>query len=184
MGTLRIIAGELKGRVVRVPQGSPVRPSAGRVREALFSILGAAVREAKVLDAYSGSGALGFEALSRGARSLVFMEADGPAVRCLRDNAARLGVTERCAILHGRVLDLLARGRVEGPFDLILADPPYALGQAERLLALAGPYLAAGGYLVLERDRGSPPPPPEPMALTLERLARYGRTCLGFYHKA
>jgi 16S rRNA (guanine966-N2)-methyltransferase len=185
VGTLRIIAGELKGRVIREPSRSPVRPSASRVREALFDILGGTVAGASVLELYSGSGALGFEALSRGADTVVFVEADGPTAQRLRDNADRLGVAARCVVLQGPALELLARKSLAGPYDLILADPPYVLGQVERLLTLASRRLAVGGQLVLERERGTPPPPPpETVSLTLERAARYGRACLGFYRKS
>ena len=108
-GQLRIVAGKLKGRHIRVPRTSRVRPTADRVREALFSILGSSVVDARVMDAYSGSGALGFEALSRGARSAVFLESDGSVLRTLQENAAALDLTDRCAFRHGPVEELLRR---------------------------------------------------------------------------
>ena len=129
MSGLRIVAGELGGRRIRVPRVPGLRPTPERVREALFSILGPGL-EGAVLDLYSGSGALGFEALSRGATPAVFVEVDRVAVRALEQNAERLGVLERCKFHHGRVLDQLPR--VRGRFSLILADPPYSEEDAKR----------------------------------------------------
>lgn len=182
MGYLRIIAGEHKGRRIAVPPGGGVRPTADRVREALFSILGSAVRDARVLDTYAGSGALGFEALSRGAARTTFVEADRRALRTLRANAALLGVAERSSIHQGRVIDLLSRGAVTGPFDLIFADPPYEGAETGPFLSLAAGVLADGGTVVIERDSGR-----EAAAvgsLERSRTARYGRCCLDFYGHA
>ena len=181
MGRLRIIAGDLGGRRIEVPSGARVRPTAERVREALFSIVGAAVRDARVLDAYSGSGALGFEALSRGARSVVFLESDRATLGVLRANAARLGVEDRSSFLLGPAAQSLRGGRGAGPFDLILADPPYAAGQAERFLPLAAERLAPGGRIVVERETGREPPDPRPFGLERFRTARYGGSSLDLY---
>jgi len=135
LGSLRIIAGAFKGRRIHIAAGSTTRPTAERAREALFSILGTSVRGARVLDAYSGSGALGFEALSREAAEVVFVESDPRAVRGLRETAESFGVSDRCVVIAGRVSDHLRGGAVQGQFDLILADPPYAAGDVERFLA-------------------------------------------------
>lgn len=185
MGRLRIIAGELKGRRILVPPGPGVRPTPERVREALFAILGRRVIDARVLDAYSGSGALGFEALSRGAREVSFIESSSTAVRNLRRNAGDLGVRPRCRILHGDVVKLLGEG-IPGPLDLVLADPPYGTGEAARLLgALAGsPALAAGSLIVLEREGAEDATDGRTTGLILERSARYGRSRLDFYGRA
>jgi 16S rRNA (guanine966-N2)-methyltransferase len=152
------------------------------VREALFSILGSDVDEARVLDAYAGSGALGFEALSRGAAHAAFVEADPRAVRTLRANAAGLGVEDRCTVHAGRATELLRRGAVAGPFDLVFADPPYGAGEAGPFLALASAVLANAGLIVVERDsREEAPVGP---GLDRSRSARYGRCCLDFYRRA
>jgi 16S rRNA (guanine966-N2)-methyltransferase len=184
VGSLRIIAGELRGRRILVPPGG-VRPTAERVREALFSILGAAVEGAGVLDAYSGSGALGFEALSRGARHVVFMESDRVAFRALRDTAARLGLTNRCTVFHGQVEQGLLRA--VGPlgcFDLVLADPPYGPDPGAAILPLAARRLAPDGCIVVERDgRQAPPQHPERWGLERFREAAYGRCRLDFYRR-
>ena len=184
MGTLRIIAGEHRGRRIAVPDGVRVRPTADRVREALFSILGAAVTGARVLDAYAGSGALGFEALSRGARAATFLESDRRAWLALRASAAALGVLERCTLLRGRSVELIARSAVRGPFQLILADPPYAAGEAAAFLPPAARLLDPEGLIVLERDARITPPGPPPAGLELDRTARYGRCCLDFFRRS
>jgi 16S rRNA (guanine966-N2)-methyltransferase len=182
VGHLRIIAGELRGRRIAVPPGEGVRPTADRVREALFSILGSAVHEARVLDAYAGSGALGFEALSRGAARATFLEADRRAVRTLQANAAALGAVDRSTVHHGRVIDILRRGAVAGPFDLVFADPPYEGAEAGPFLALAASVLAEGGVVVLERDTRAGAAAAGELERT--RTARYGRCCLDFYTRS
>lgn len=180
MGRLRIIAGELRGRRILVPDRSTVRPTGDRAREALFDILGSAVVGARVLDAYAGTGALGFEALSRGAAGVLFVESDRQAVRAIRENAARFGVTDRCRALAGNVLDLLGAPDAPGPFDLVLADPPYALPEIEPLLRLTGARLAGDGTIVVERGTraGAVERAGE---VVLRRSAAYGRCRLDFY---
>jgi 16S rRNA (guanine966-N2)-methyltransferase len=179
VGRLRIVAGELKGRRIEVPDEAATRPTGDRTREALFDILGAQVRGARVLDAYSGSGALGFEALSRGAASVMFIESDAGAIARLKKSAERLGVAARCDVRAGRVDEVLGDRQVAGPFDLVLADPPYGSTERPILLALVRGRLAPGGLVVLERAAAEPPA----VAVGLERVreARYGRSSLDFY---
>ena len=164
-----------------MPRGVRVRPTADRVREALFDILGTAVRGARVLDAYAGSGALGFEALSRGARQVVFVESDRRAWIALSANAATLRVRERCTILRGRSAELIRSEAVQGPFDLVLADPPYASDEAAAFLPLAAGLLAPGGRIVLERESRNAPVQAASFRLEHYRTARYGRCCLDFF---
>ena len=121
---MRVIAGALRSRPLKAPPGDETRPTGARVREALFSILGD-VSEHKVLDLYAGSGALGIEALSRGASAAVFVEASRPALICLRDNLTTLGLTRVATTLGRRAEGAeLELGR-HGPFDLVLCDPPW-----------------------------------------------------------
>jgi 16S rRNA (guanine966-N2)-methyltransferase len=184
MGTLRIVGGELRARRIRVPRGNAVRPTPDKAREALFDILGHDLSGTRVLDACAGSGALGFEALSRGAASATFIEADRVVLALLQGNARGLGVESRCRILHGRAELLIARGGAGGPFDLVLADPPYAEPLRAPLLAAllaAAGSLAPGCRVVLERDAASVAIPSGGEGLPLVRTARYGRTCLDFY---
>jgi 16S rRNA (guanine966-N2)-methyltransferase len=185
VGRIRIIAGELKGRRIAVPDAPSVRPTAERVREALFSILGRKVEGVRVLDGYSGSGALGFEALSRGAREVVFLERDRTVARGLEESAEALGVAARCTVLRCDSIAWLSSGSGESPFALIFADPPYAERAPARFLALASDpaRLAPGGWIVLERDRASQPLERAGGGVLRFRTARYGNTCLDFFSR-
>lgn len=151
----RIIAGIHAGRRLRVPQ-SGTRPTSDRVREALFSILAGrgAIEDAAVLDLFAGSGALGLEALSRGAASLTAVEFARPAVRILRGNAATLGET-----VTVRALPVAKFLRGEPiPYDLVFLDPPYDHDADETLAALARGWVAPGGVVVVERSARSADP--------------------------
>ena len=180
MGRLRIIAGSLKGRKIQVQPDLPLRPTADRVREALFSILGSDVAEAIVLDAYAGSGALGFEALSRGAAQVVFLEADPRAAAALRAAAETLSVAAQCSVQVGPVSRSLVGLRARGPFDLVLADPPYDdHEEVARFLPRAASLLQREGRLVLERP--GTVDPTRCTELKLLRSSSYGRCRLDFY---
>ena len=151
---MRVVAGQFKGRRLQAPRGRRTRPTADRVREALFSILGD-VEGARVLDLFAGSGALGIEAMSRGAAHAVFVERDRRAADAIRRNLTGLGV--RAAVIEGDVLTFV-RQRPQGPYDLVFADPPYdsagrvAGGLSQELPAL----LADGARIVTESDKRSP----------------------------
>jgi 16S rRNA (guanine966-N2)-methyltransferase len=178
---LRIIAGQWGGRRIRTPAGSEVRPTPERVREALFSILGERVPGACVLDAFSGSGALGLEALSRGADRAVFVECAPAALEVLRGNVRSLGASDRAGVV-GRIPVALRRRDLGGTFDLILADPPYARDPVPGLLGalVEECLLVRDGWLVVERDARRPQPT-VPAPWSLFRSARYGDTRLDFY---
>jgi 16S rRNA (guanine966-N2)-methyltransferase len=123
---VRIIAGQWRGRLLIAPKGDATRPTADRTREALFSMLVSrfgSFQDLRIADLFAGSGALGFEALSRGAAHCTFVEQDRPALDALRSNAAKLGVS-----VDIRSQSVLALGPVPEPFDLILMDPPYGTG--------------------------------------------------------
>jgi 16S rRNA (guanine966-N2)-methyltransferase len=183
MGQIRIIAGSLKGRRIEVPEGQTLRPTADRVREALFSILGGQLAGAVVLDAYAGSGALGLEALSRGAARVVFLEGDRRAVRALESTLGRWGVGSSASVVPGPVARSLRGASLGGPFDLILADPPYREpAELVRFLPLAAAWLRPEGQLVLERPFDADPA--EGPGLRLVRSSRYGRCRLDFYRPA
>lgn len=121
---VRIIGGKWRGRKLVFPDRPDLRPTLGRVRETLFNWLRADIDGSRCLDLFAGSGALGFEALSRGAASVVFVDADRRAVQSLKDNAARLEAGERVTVVAGRA-DRLLRRTAE-PFDVIFVDPPFA----------------------------------------------------------
>jgi 16S rRNA (guanine966-N2)-methyltransferase len=169
---MRVIAGELGGRRLRSAAGKQTRPTAARVREALFSMLGE-IEGAAVLDLFAGSGALGIEALSRGAASATFVERDPRALEALRANVAQLGLAQRSEIRTG---DALAALRREAKYDLVFIDPPYAAaaqlgGTLSRELRAA---LAPGARVVSESDRRSP----LELELPLARERRYGDTII------
>jgi len=174
-----VIAGEAKGRRLTGIRSSAIRPTSDRVREALFSALGAAVPGARVLDLYAGSGALGIEALSRGAASAVFVDSDREAVAAIRANLALTGTDDRASVVRLSVASFLAAGR-HGPFDLVFLDPPYAQGPpVQDLEALvAGGLLDGGASVVLETRGPELIPPVEGLAVVSRR--RYGDTTLVF----
>lgn len=174
----RIVAGRLGGRSLQVPK-SGTRPTSERVREALFSSLESrdALDGAHVLDLYAGSGALGFEALSRGAAHLTAVDAARPALQVIRDNARSLGV--RADVVAAKVATFLDRGiaAVAGaPFSLVFLDPPYEIGLDADLAALAeGDWLSEGAVVVVEQARRSPEPT-FPAALVERSVKTYGDT--------
>jgi 16S rRNA (guanine966-N2)-methyltransferase len=132
---MRVIAGRFRGRKLSAPRGERTRPTSDRVREALFSVLGD-VAAARVADLYAGTGALGIEALSRGASHVTFVEPAGPALACIRQNLASLGLEASASVL---ALGLERAGKAlaaNGPYDLVFCDPPWAdLPRATRTLA-------------------------------------------------
>jgi 16S rRNA (guanine966-N2)-methyltransferase len=132
--SLRIVAGEFGGRRIGVPPGRQVRPTGERVREAWFSALGDRVGDASVVDLFAGSGALGIEALSRGAATVHFVEEDRRCFDALRDNIESLEISARTRLHRGDVFTFLSRLGDEPRFDLALADPPYRRGIAARLV--------------------------------------------------
>ncbi len=129
---LRIIAGEFKGRRLKTPAGRTVRPTGDRVKEAWFSILQQSIPDARVLDLFAGSGALGFEALSRGAGAVEFVEQHKASLAAIRDNAASLHVDARVTIHRSDAMRFAERLQ-PGAYDVAFADPPYAGDEAAEL---------------------------------------------------
>ncbi len=132
---MRIIAGSFGGRRLVAPKGLSARPTQDRVREAWFSILGQEVQEARVLDLFAGSGALGLEALSRGAVSATFVEKARHSLEALEKNIATLDVGDATKVMKMDALKF-AEGLGEGAYDLVFADPPYDLGAGSKLIAM------------------------------------------------
>ena len=149
---MRIIAGTLKGRRLEAPSWTGLRPTSDKLRETLFNVVAPRIGGASVLDGYAGTGAVGIEALSRGAASVTFVERDPRAARLIESNLARCGVTDRYAIIRAGFADVPARlsGRV---FDIVFLDPPYSEGEGSAALEAAAPLVAPGGLLALERAR-------------------------------
>jgi 16S rRNA (guanine966-N2)-methyltransferase len=128
------VGGQFGGRRLVVPKDSRVRPTADRVREAWMSILGEEITGARVLDLFAGSGALGLEALSRGAASATFVELNAPSLQALRENITALAIDDAVTVHRGDALRYVER-LTPGQFDLALADPPYTTDQAVRLVS-------------------------------------------------
>lgn len=177
---MRIIAGSAKGRRLDGPKGSSTRPMTGRAREALFSSLGRVVVGARVLDLFAGSGALGLEALSRGARRAVFVEIDRAALVALRHNIEATGLSG--TVVRSDVGEWLET-RQEPAFDLVFVDPPYSLSLASvtDLIHQLVTIVADGATIVVHRRFGDDPPAPAGLELVDRR--RYGDTELFRYQK-
>jgi 16S rRNA (guanine(966)-N(2))-methyltransferase RsmD len=152
--TVRIIGGVWRSRVLKFPDAADLRPTPDRVRETLFNWLGPNLAGAACLDLFAGSGALGFEALSRGAASVVMVENNAMALRALRENATKLGA-ENATIVRGDALEF-ARG-ARSRFDVVFVDPPYRLGLQATALGLAAGFLAEGGRVYVESDAAIEP---------------------------
>lgn len=185
----RIIAGTAGGRRIRVPEGRTTRPTSDRAREALFSSVRSDLgdlRGLRVMDLYAGSGAIGLEALSRGARHALLVEADRGAARVLRGNIAELGLPG-AELVVDRVERVLGRGNTGDPYDLVVADPPYTVTDAEVADMLAA--LSGGGWLVddavivVERSkRGAEPA--WPPGVERDRKRAYGEAVLWYARPA
>lgn len=193
-GAVRVVAGRLRGLRLEVIPGLEVRPTSDRVKEALFSMLTPRLPGARVLDCFSGSGALGLEALSRGAHSVVFVEVKARPLELLQRNIERAREAWRAGAPPGREATEFPEVRVLredalrpggwlpalGPFDLVLSDPPYREGLGRRFLEVLepGPALGPGGLLVLEHERGV-----EPLGdfWSLVDRRRYGETVLSLF---
>lgn len=177
---MRIVAGEHRGRRIAAPAGTATRPTADRVREALFSIVGP-VGGLDVLDLFAGSGALGLEALSRGAASAALVERDRRAVACIRANAEALGVGHRARVIARDWRAALAAERAAGRvFGLCLCDPPYSL--TDRVVAGIGaalsPLMTSPGIVVIEHSAALPPPEPNGLDIATRTDRTYGDTAV------
>ncbi len=181
---MRIVGGAFKGRRLLSPRGLSTRPTSEKVREALFDILGDRVEGKDFLDLFAGTGAVGLEALSRGARRAVLVERSAGTFRVLRENAARTGLEDRCRLLRmpaAQALSLLAE---EGwRFGVAFFDPPYADPRWPGLLVdlAQSPCWEEAGLLVVEAASGRPPEVPP--AFEAGRSYRYGDTALHLFRR-
>lgn len=183
---MRIIAGAFGGRRLVTPRGLATRPTADRVKEAIFNILGPPraksgdVSSFRVLDLYAGSGALGLEAISRGADEAVLVEMDQAAIQAATRNVAALGLETRAHIVQGDAV--VAFRKLTGSFSWVFLDPPYGLGPLERMLRLLGDsVLLAPKALVMAEHDAREPPVGRYGRLILEDRRRYGQTAVSFY---
>ena len=175
---MRVVAGSLRGRPIVAPEGEGTRPTTDRAREATFNSLVSlgAVEDAKVVDLFAGSGAMGIEALSRGAASCAFLERDRQALDSIRHNIKTLQLTDNTTVLSGDVMtNVVALRNV----DLVLADPPYDFDRWADLLTVLNLVMAPGGVVVTESGREIQPPE----GWDVIRSKRYGRAWVAFLQR-
>jgi 16S rRNA (guanine966-N2)-methyltransferase len=178
---VRIIAGAWRGRPIAAPEGRATRPTSDRAREGLFSMLASRLGSFEglhVADLFAGSGALGLEALSRGAAFCTFVDSDRAAIEAIRRNLDRLGAADRAAIRQTGAEHASPPPR---PCDLVMLDPPYASGLAEPVLRrLADPaWLAPAGWVSIESEAAQPPP--QGFRTAAER--RFGKAYIHLFHR-
>ncbi len=184
---MRIVAGQFKSRQLKAPTWEGLRPTSDRLRETLFNILGPAIDGARVLDGYAGTGAIGIEALSRGAAHVTFVDRDPRAVRLIEENLARVmpdgapGRHERYAIIRAG-FDEAAR-RAPGAFDIIVLDPPYAAEAVPEALDAAARLTGPATRLVIEHAKKYAPPPIR-AGLRCLRTVVSGDSALSFFGAA
>jgi 16S rRNA (guanine(966)-N(2))-methyltransferase RsmD len=177
---MRIIAGAFKGRRLQAPDWPGLRPTSDKLRETLFNVLAPRIREARVLDGYAGTGAVGIEALSRGASHVTFVERDPRAVALIEANLRHCGAADRYAIIRAGFA--AANPAAPGPFDLIFLDPPYGPEALAAALAAAGPLAGDATLVVVEHARRDPAPE-RAGALVRSRQLTSGDSALAFYER-
>ena len=178
---MRIIAGEMRSRKLKAPEGMDTRPTADRVKEALFSILGSRIYGARVLDLYGGSGALALEAVSRGADSAVVCDLSAKACAVIQENIDTLGCGEKVKLLRMKDTAVLsALQKKNDAFDLIFLDPPYRMSTVPVCqMIVEYKLLKPDGTIIVEHGRETPPDILPPLTLTDHR--EYGAAGVGFY---
>ena len=177
---MRIIAGSFKGRRLATPKWDGLRPTSDKLRETLFNILAARVQGARVLDGYAGTGAIGIEALSRGAAHVTFVDSDARALRLIEQNLKLCGVSDRHVIIRGRLGTSLLPA--SATFDLAVLDPPYDAPDLAAAVAAAAPFVAPDGVLALEHARRRPAPE-SAGGLARTRDVISGDSALAFYER-
>ena len=182
---MRVIAGEAKGRRLVAPKGYDIRPTADRVKESIYNILGTAPQGALVLDLFAGSGNLGIEALSRGASKAYFIDSKRQAIELIRKNLEVTGLAERAEIIQSEAERIIPRlSEMGAAFDLIFLDPPYRISVSQVgavIEKLASCCMNDGAMLVYEHD--SKVNPLEIVGLAFISTRSYGDTAVSFYRK-
>jgi len=179
---MRIIAGTLKGRRIDAPKWEGLRPTSDKLRETLFNVLAPRIEGAVVLDGYAGTGAVGIEALSRGAAHVTFVERDPRAAALIETNLQHCGVTDRYAIIRARFAGI-ERPPAGDRFDVVFLDPPYGARELAAALEAAGPLVTDGSVLIVEHaKRDAAPETSGGLVRTREILS--GDSALAFYTRA
>ena len=182
---MRVIAGRSKGRLLKIRERKHVRPTASKVKEALFAILADQITGARVLDLFAGTGAVGIEALSRGADSVDLVEQDPVSLRVLEENLKRCGFASRAKIHRGNVFRFLRQTNSSTrPFEIVFLDPPYHAKSLKNLLPLLsrGAMITKSGNIIIEHFH-KVTLPDQIGHLRRFRFQRYGDTILSFYEK-
>ncbi len=175
---IRVIGGQFRGRRLETPDWAGLRPTSDRLRETLFNILMPRIAGARVLDGFAGTGAVGIEALSRGASHVTFVEQDARAEALIRKNLTRCGVSDRHVIIRARLA--AAAGQLAGPFDIVFLDPPYGAAELGSGLDAGAPLVGKEGLLVIEHAKRDRAPGSAP-GLSLTREVIHGDSALAFY---
>ncbi len=178
---MRITSGRLRGLRLKTPKGADIRPMMDRVRKALFDVLGERVKGARVLDLFCGTGALGIEALSRGAQEVVFVDQSPKALALVKENLRRAKIEEGVQIKRLTLPRELSRLKEEGPFDLVFVTPPYGRGLAAKTLPFLSELISPGGVVVVEERAEEEVPYPQGLKPFKEKI--YGATRLLFFFR-
>jgi 16S rRNA (guanine966-N2)-methyltransferase len=180
---MRVIAGAFRGRRLHSPKGDKIRPTIDKVREAIFNIIASEIPGAKVLDLFAGTGAMGLEALSRGAAGCVFVDQSEDAIRLVRENVALCGVQEKSLIIRETMPSAIRRLASRGElFDLIFLDPPYGHGYLEKALEILETVAKEDAMIVAE-SHVKDEPPSHLKVWSKERERRYGDTLISIYSR-
>lgn len=177
---MRVITGSARGRLLKAPVGLSTRPTAARVKEAVMSMVQFEVEGAAALDLFAGSGQMGIETLSRGARSCVFVDSARASQEILLENLAHTKLQDKARLVGGDALSYLATAA--GPFDIAFVDPPYSVGLMQKVLSALGPLMSEGGVILCESAKDEKlPDSAGPWALY--RAHRYGKTKITVYRR-
>jgi len=180
---IRVLGGVIRGRKLRGPKGLQFRPTTGRVKEFIFSFLGNEMEGVRILDLFAGSGALGIEALSRGAEEVVFVEKSLPNINLIQTNLTLCQFSDQARVVRGDVFREIKRFGQQGKkFDLILADPPFRENERDRIVSSvdANQILNADGFLIIEHISGDPDF--EKHQLELMKQRQFGHCMISIYH--
>lgn len=179
---MRVIAGEMKGRRLVASHGAGLRPTSAKVRESVFNILGDRIKDAVFIDLYAGTGAVGIEAMSRGAQTVYFVEASRKSAEAIEETLRGCGCRQRAKIINKKASDFVKGSLIEAKADIIFLDPPYHTGEMDEILPLLsdGRLLGDGGVVLAER-LSKKRLPEEIGALRLKKSYRYGDTALSLY---
>lgn len=181
---MRIITGKVRGLQLTVPKNMDVRPTADRVKESLFNIIGSKIIDAEILDLFAGTGNLGLESWSRGAAAITFIDESRESLRLVNSNINKCRAQENCTVIKGNAVAVAARLAASGKlFDMAFCDPPYNKGWVEQIINLfpEHAFLKDGGYLLVERSAHNELPP-LPDCLENVREQKYGETFIDFLY--